>query len=160
MKPTSTWVSTLHDYNYIMLHDNYWSYCCYWNITQQQQLPLLTILLLLVIFMLLLSSPAPVLSFFMLCPTFQPSHLILFSLSKYIVVFSYSTLTCHSLTSSMIYSLSLSIWLTSYLISPNQSLLVIICPHPRWFTFSLPVQITWLLFISSCRCNQWYHSSP
>jgi len=43
--------------------------------TQQQQLPLLTltILLLLVIFMLLQSSPAPVLSFFMVCPTFQPS---------------------------------------------------------------------------------------
>jgi len=38
--------------------------------TQQQQLPLLILtILLLVIFMLLLSSPAPVLSFFMVCPT-------------------------------------------------------------------------------------------
>ena len=58
-----------------LIHDNYWFLCCCYNITQQQQpLPLLilTILLLLVIFMLLLSSPAPapVLSFFMVCPTF------------------------------------------------------------------------------------------
>jgi len=60
---TSTW---LHHATWY-----YWSYAAATTTTILHNI--LTILQLLVIFMLLQSSPAPVLSFFMVCFTFQPS---------------------------------------------------------------------------------------